>query len=36
MNKEKAGKDQQHNNAVALKQYLEMKMEANNEKSIDR
>ena len=31
-----AAKDQQHNNAVALKEYLEKKMEANNEKSMDR
>ena len=29
-------KDHDHNNAVALKEYLEKKMEANNEKSMDR
>ncbi len=29
-------KDQEHNNAVALKEYLEKKMEVNDEKSIDR
>ena len=29
-------KDQQNNNAVALKEYLAKKMEANNEKSMDR
>ena len=29
-------KNQQNNNAVALKEYLAKKMEANNEKSMDR
>ena len=29
-------KDQQHNNAIALKEHLEKKMEVNDEKSIDR
>jgi uncharacterized protein YeaO (DUF488 family) len=31
-----AAKDQQHNNAVALKEYIEMKMGANDEKSMGR
>ena len=31
-----SAKDQQHNNAVALKEYLEKKMEANDETSMDR
>lgn len=29
-------KDQQHNNAVALKEYIEKKMEAKNEAGVDR
>jgi len=31
-----SAKDRQHNNAVALKEYLEKKMEANDETSMDR
>lgn len=31
-----AAKDQQHNNVVALREYIEKKTEANDEKSMDR
>jgi uncharacterized protein YeaO (DUF488 family) len=31
-----AARDQQHNNVVALKEYIEKKTEANDEKSMDR